>query len=411
MKKEQLRGKILYFILVFAFILRVLWSFFVPVGPVADSAAYEILARSVATGSGYAWQDGSITSYWPPGTAFIYAVFFRLFPNTYLPIVIFQILIGVGLVYLGYRCALLFFTKNIALITALFLAFWPLLIQFTTILASELLFLIPIISATLLVYKKGKPVIRHWIFFGLLIGIATYIRPTGLPLIIILPLLAALRYHQYKKMLGFILVGGLICMMLIAPWSWRNTRLYGEFTTISTNFGTNLWMGNNNNSKGTYQALKYDQKFENEKEREVYFKQEAITFISNNPVKFLQMGIKRTKATFDRETIGVVWNEKGLVHSAGCSLRCIKFLKIISSAYWYLMLLLALVGFIFLLYNEQWKILTNPIFMLSGYFAAIPIIVVGQDRYHFAMIPLIAILAAYSVFQINKVRLKLTNNK
>lgn len=378
--------------------LRIIWALLVPVAPVSDSRVYEIFARSLAAGNGYAWHDGSLTSYWPPGTSFVYALFFKFLGEGYTPIVVFHLFVGVAVVYLGHALASLFFDRSTSLLSAVFLAVWPMLIQFTTILSSELLFMLPILVSTLLVFgrwRKNRTSIRYWVTFGGMIGVAAYIRPTALPLLVILPVLAALRYSRFRQLVGWILVGGIACLLLIAPWVVRNTRLYGEFTTISTNFGPNLWMGNNPYSQGTYQQLQSDLEFEDEKERDDYYRREAIEFITANPLEFLRLAVMRTIATFDRETIGIGWNLEGLEQILGACPAAITAMKVLSTAFWYFMVLLSLAGVIVLARAEHWRISTHPLFMLSLFFAAIPIIVVGQDRYHMPMIPMIAILAAH----------------
>ncbi|TVS10677.1 MAG: glycosyl transferase family 39 [Gammaproteobacteria bacterium] len=396
------REQPLLWILILAAVLRVVWALLVPVIPVSDSAAYEIFAWSLASGQGYAYADGTLTAYWAPGAAFVYGAFFWLFGETYLPIVIFQLLVGVWVVYLGYRLAGLVLSRNASLLCALFLAVWPVLIQFTTVLASELLFLVPVLLATILVFERKTSGLGDWLLFGLLVGVAAYIRPTALPLLLVLPVMAAFRYRNVRALPGWLVVGSVACALIVAPWSIRNTQLFGEFTTISTNFGPNLWMGNNPESRGVYQPLAIpDGGFEHEKQREDYFRSLAVTFIKENPGEFLRLGVLRARATFDRETIGVAWNVEGLQQRFGESQVVLVGLKLVSSGWWYLMLGLAVVGTVFLVMRERMMLLTNPLFMLAGFFAAFPVIMVGQDRYHMAMIPMLAALAAYGCVQLS----------
>jgi 4-amino-4-deoxy-L-arabinose transferase-like glycosyltransferase len=403
-RRGMTHEQLLFGVLALAFLLRLIWALLIKVDPVSDSYAYFVLAQSVAQGSGYAWADGTATAYWPPGTSFIYGALFMVFGVSFAPIVALHLAAGVAVVYLGYRLSELVFNKSVALLTALLLAVWPLLIQFTTILASEILFLVPTLWAAVLVFEHRKPGWHHHALFGALLAVAAYIRPTALPLLLLIPMLGVVRNREWGRLFGWVVVGGIVCALLISPWSHRNTRLFGEFTTISTNFGANFWMGNNPTSSGGYQPIDQFAGETNEKRRDDTLRREAIRFISENPVGFLRLGIKRLVMTFDRETIGVVWNEKGIRERFGDSPLILNLFKLVSTAYWYLVLLAALVGTCLLLARERWRALVNPILVMGGFYAAIPAIMVGQDRYHMPMIPMLAALAAYATWQVSSQR-------
>lgn len=387
----------LWAILLMAFALRLAWALAVPVVPVSDSQAYLVLAQSLAAGKGYAWADGTLTAFWPPGTSFIYGALFSLFGPGFGSIVALHLVAGVALVYLGYRLAAALFDQRVAIWAAALLAAWPLLIQFTTILASEILFLVPVLAAMLLVIETRSPRWPHWLAFGALLAVATYIRPTATPLIVLLPLLQWLRDRSLKPLLGWILIGGLVCFLATWPWKARNTELFGQPTSLSTNFGANLWMGNNPQSRGAYQSLDAYAGISNEKQRDDRMKNDALQFIRDNPGEFLRLGAWRLIHTFDRETIGVVWNVGGIEQKFGPDSTVNKLLKLVSTAYWYAVLLAALAGLVLLARRDGWRVMSNPVFVVSGFFAAIPVIMVGQDRYHIPLIPMLACLAAYAV--------------
>lgn len=382
-------------ILCVALLLRTAWALVVPVAPVSDSVSYDTFARNLIAGEGYAWVSGQPTAYWPPGTSFIYAAIYWLCGETYVSIAVFQVFLGVLVVYLSYRFALIEFDESIALIAAALLACWPLLIEFTTVLASELLFLVPILLAALVVHEPSRSRLVHWAAFGVIVGVAVYIRPTALPLIVVIPVFAAIRYRQ-PRYLNFMVIGGLLCITLLMPWSIRNTNLFGEFTLVSTNFGTNLWMGNNPASTGAYQSLPVDESFSSEKEREDFFRNEALRFIASSPGQFVRLAVSRARITFDRETIGIRWNGLGL-EQLGVGARAITALKAITTLYWYLMAILALGGLTLYVARQGVNALTSPAIISAGLFASVPVIVVGQDRYHMAVIPVVAIFAAVTV--------------
>jgi CHASE2 domain-containing sensor protein len=115
---------------------------------------------------------------------------------------------------------------------------------------------------------------------------------------------------------------------------------------------------------------------------------------------------KRAKVSFDRETIGVVWNVEGLKLAPGGSESVVTALKLLSTFFWYFACLLALIGAIVLIRKERWRVIGNPALVLTVYSAIFPLLIVGQDRYHMPMIPTMAILAAIAIESFYQRRLK-----
>jgi hypothetical protein len=196
--------------------------------------------------------------------------------------------------------------------------------------------------------------------------------------------------------------------LLIAPWSYRNYQVFGQFVMMSTNGGVTLWMGNNANSNGGYMELPREEvSGMNEAEKNQYLKSQAVDHIKQNPLLFIKRSFIRLIKTHDRENISIAWNEKGLVNRYGK--RILLPLKLINQVYWLLVLVLALIGII-LLGQQQGllSVVTHPTVVIWTYFAGVHAIIISQDRYHFISIPMIAILAALtlSLWQQKKSELK-----
>lgn len=379
-------------LLIFAILIRVIWAYLVPVVPVSDSFLYDAFAQSIASGNGYAFPNGDVTVYWPVGASAVYATIYKIFGISYLPIVMFNIVIGVAIVWMTYSIAQRYVQKNVALIAAILLAIWPILVEFTTIMASELIFIFLILSA---IYvwgcKQLSPILRA-VIWGALICAATYVRPTALPIIALLPILDWLANKDWRASIQTFFIAAITAALLFAPWVNRNQQIFGEFVLVSANGGANLWMGNNPNSNGGYTDLT-DLPFENEVARDNYFKKEAINFIVQNPMSYGKLALKRAVITYKAETIGIVWNgylEKQL------SKPLLMGMKLISSIFWWVILVLASVGVYKLLKERQLKPF-NVLFVMAAFFFVFPILTVGQDRYHLPMNPFLAIFAAYAL--------------
>ena len=377
-------------ILLLAIVLRVLWAYFVPVIPVSDSFLYNEFAKSIASGKGYAFPNGEMTAYWPVGTSAIYSVFYRVFGFNFLPIVLLNIFLGSLITYLTYKIAHRYMGDKIGLFSAFYVAIWPILIQFTTILASELLFIFFLLTALYVWGSNRIPAFPRAVIWGAFVCFATYVRPTAFPLILILPTICLLRGDKFKLTFTSFLLATITAVMLFSPWVIRNQQVFGEFVLVSANGGVNLWMGNNPSSNGGYKQLP-DITFKNEVERDKFFKQEAIKFIKDNPLTYLSLGIKRAIITYKAETIGVVWNDY-LVKNYNENI--LLGLKLISSIYWWLLLLMAIFGGYMSLSAHKLTIF-HPLIIVPAFFFVFPILTVGQDRYHLPLNPFIAILAGF----------------
>jgi hypothetical protein len=152
-------------------------------------------------------------------------------------------------------------------------------------------------------------------------------------------------------------------------------------------------MGNNPKSNGGYMPLP-DIQFSNEVVRDQYFKNQAIAFIKANPGEFVKLALRRFVITYDRETIGVAWNEPALVASVGA--HTLPYLKFLSSAYWWLLVVSATIGVCVSLGRRRMDVL-NPLLVVASFFFIVPLLTVGQDRYHLPLDPFVAIFAAFAV--------------
>jgi CHASE2 domain-containing sensor protein len=149
-------------------------------------------------------------------------------------------------------------------------------------------------------------------------------------------------------------------------------------------------MGNNPDSTGGYMELPARQ-FANEPERDRYFGGVALQYIRAHPGEYAKLTARRTRITYDRETIGVDWNAAGL----GSQYQAVApVLKVVSSAYWWTLLLLGAIGFVLATGRPQ-VFAAWPLLIACAYFALFPVLTVGMDRYHVPVDPMLAILAGY----------------
>ncbi len=386
-------------ILVVAFVLRLIWAIAVPVEPVSDSNAYDTFAQNLANCQSYGWDCDHPTAYWPVGTSFVYALLYRSFGHHYAPIVGLNILLGLATIWLSMYLAEKWFHRRVAVITGVLLALWVSQIQFVTVLASEPIFTFLIVAALALWEAQSVPFLLKAIFLGVVLAAASYVRPTALLVPILLMFLRYMKTKEILKSLASTVIMLTVMALLIAPWTLRNAQAFGRAVTISTNGGANLWMGNNPASSGGYMDLPPETQGMNEAERDRYLKDLAIAHIKERPDLFAIRTVKRVVDTYSRESIGISWNEAGLSRRYGSWI--LLPLKILNQLYWLPVLGLSLIGVVLYIQVNGWlTAIRNPSLLFWGYFTAINAVIVAQDRYHFPSIPMIGMFAAAALIDL-----------
>lgn len=384
-------------ILAIALALRIVWILFIPVEPISDAAAYDVFARNIVEHGVYGWTPEEPGAYWAVGAAAIYAGAYLVFGFGDFAILFVNLVSSLLSVWclavLGRR----WFDDEVGRLAALLFAVWPLLIQYTTVMASELhfnaLFLLGLVAWEYAGLRSAK----GWtmiVLAGIALGLATFVRPIALLIPAALAIAALLRTPGRGVVLGIraVLVTSII-VALVSPWSARNERVFGERVFISTNFWPNFWMGNNPETTGEYQPLPPETEGMGELERAAYTRELAVAYLKEAPGAFVWRTLVKAVTLHNRETIGIVWNEPALnrlLGSAGVAVG-----KVISTGFWYAALLAAAAGMIVMWRGIGWwsALLSTPVWIWL-YFTAIHAIIVAGDRYHIPAIPLIAILAA-----------------
>ena len=90
--------------------------------------------------------------------------------------------------------------------------------------------------------ENGQTTSR-WAMFGLLWGLAALANPEiciMLPVMGVWILLGSYRTRQ----LGRATLGAVLCLAVIAPWSWRNWEVFHHWVPLRGNFGAELYLGN-----------------------------------------------------------------------------------------------------------------------------------------------------------------------
>lgn len=382
-----------------AFGLRLLWALLVPAHPISDSSVYDELALRLAQGHGYTWADGTPTAIWPVGTSAFYALIYWAFGHNLLIAALINVLIGTALVYAIHCLAATRFEPRIAILAALIAAVWPTWISMTSVVASDLPSNLLLITALVCALSDKGPALGRVVLSSVLLVGATYFRANYSPLIVIVPALVALQKRKPAQMVTHAALALLIGTVLIAPWTYRNYKAFGEIVPVSANLGMNLWMANNPRAYGGYMPSPKlpggAQLPENEALRDKMFSKHAMDYIREHPVHYLELCLRRIGITIQRETFGVAWNAEGLPEAAHLPL------KALMSGFWYAVLPLSLGGLALFLRRRPVEVL-SPLVAVPAIVLAPAVVVLGSERYHYGAAPFMAIFAAYALVSLER---------
>lgn len=384
-------------LLILGGLARGAWSALVPVDPVSDSAAYFTFATNLAKHGVFGWRADAPDAYWPPGAPALYALAFGLVGAGGSAVVLVNtLLFGAKLALLSWLAGR-WYGERAAWVAGLVVALSPTQIVITTALTSEMAFDASLLAGVAWFERHWRtPSVASGAGLGLLIAATSFVRPTALPLAVALGALALFRGAPIARTLLSTAVALGVMSAAIAPWSMRNHALFGRWVVISANGGANLWMGNNPDSSGRYMALPPAATRMDAAARDAWLGAEAKRWMLEHPGSALELAARKLAITHATETIGVVWNERGL-RAAGAA-GAIPALKALANVSWWALLLLGIAGFAQRMRATASRaLLTEVALPIWVYFAMVHAVTVAQDRYHLPSVPFIAALAGAAV--------------
>lgn len=384
-------------VLVAGLVMRALWALLVPIEPSSDAVAYQTFALNILEHGTYGWEPGEPTAYWAVGTSAMLAGIYWLFGVDFGAVAAVQVLLSTGLIAQVFWLGRHWIDARAGLIAAALVAFWPSLIMYVTVIASDANVLFFVFGGAVAFEARWR---RRWLGLlvaGLFWAAAVYIRPIALLVPPVLAFAALVRSDwSLGRAAGHTAAVLALILLAVAPWSVRNYQVFDRPVLVSTNLGANLWMGNHPGSSGTYNRLPAWTKEMDEAERDAALRAEALAYIREEPGAFLARTGYKLAALHARETIAVVWNEAALARMIGAT--GVTALKLLATGYWYLVLAAGLAGAVVLARRRGlFGALFHPTVLLWGYFAAVHAIIVIGDRYHFPSIPVIAMLAGLAL--------------
>lgn len=385
-----------------------------------DMFQYDMLARSLASGNGYRWYAepdlhllndyieqlnfqlpadydprGILTSFRPPLYPAFLAIFYWMVDSgegRFLVARIAQAFLGATLAPLTGWLTLGLFPSNqrAARLAAWGVACYPVLLLYPLGLATENLFFpLFLASACLLLHAGQTGRLHHFMLAGLLLGLTGLTRSISLACLGAAFVWAFFLLRQRRQAVLMLAAG----LLVISPWVVRNSLLHGRLTGIETNLGYNLYLGYHPESTGAFQygislgLLPYL----DDDLRDRLGREQAWEFIRQAPERFIPLAASRLGYFFGLEKRALVYfysnNLLGEIPQPWPWFLAVLFLVPFVGVS-----LLACLGLALLKWNRTNLLLP----LVPGAYILPHILILSEDRFHLAIVPFLAALAAFA---------------
>jgi len=368
---------------------------------VSDFDIYFKEGIEISLGHGYQAR-GAPTAFWPVGYPAFLGALFTVFGRSLFVAKLANVLLYIGIIALSFRVATVLFRGSLApKLTLLILSFYPNHIAYTSLVASEILFLfLVLLGAALLL--TANPRLTRIVLSGAVFGLTTLVRPQALFLPLVFVLLAPGPDRTGKPALGKLASLAILyasLLLVVLPWTSRNYRVFGHYVLVSTNGGGNLLIGNNDLANGAYDSRPEFPSIlggGDEYEQDVRARKFAITYVRTHPLSVLKRLPRKLWYFYAGDVEGIRWNVDGLKARGRALPDGLVFSAMAVADGYYLLVGAAFIASLFLLGGFRSRGGAFPLVGLGvvAYFACLSMIFFGGSRFHFPVIPWIAMYAA-----------------
>ena len=367
----------------------------------ADSLWYYSRAAGIAAGEGYS-QGGHFTAYWPVGYPGFLGFLFFLFGKNPLSGQIANLLIStLTLLMLIPLSRSAFGCEKIVRLGAVLWAIYPNHVFYNALLMSEILFTgLLVLGLYLFVNNKSA------VWSGLAFGLALLTKSQALFIPAIILVLYGVRarpgWKAWLRKSAFLYVA---MLLVVLPWTIRNYQRLGVPALVSTNGGTNLYVGNNPFATGNfYDPTGHEPRVNpasgRELEASAFGKREAIAWIKSDPLAFLSLLPRKVFHLWylDGEA---EWSYQGGYPAYEEQKVWFRSVRIFNQLYYFT--ILGLTGYA--LFANRRRMASSPLTFGFGYGLALYLTMIsmaffGTSRFHFPVMPFFCMYAASAIITI-----------
>lgn len=397
-------------ILVLAAVLRLAWAIYATKAPISltmggDAYAYYYYGKQISSGGGYInIVGGEATAYYPVGYPTILAGLFWVVRHTPIPDnlpmaasllnVVFSTA-SVGLVFaLGRRL----FDTTVGLVGAALLAVFPNLIYYVATTQLETTFIFLCLVLMLLVishdWSAGIPSRARLLSFGGLLGLSALVRPFSLPFLVGLGIAALVAGVGWRKALPAVAWPMITLIIVLTPWTIRNSVALGAPLPFSTNTGDTVCMDRGPGATGGFRwagGSACAPPGDDEVRRNSVSTRRAISYTLRHPTEELRLIPKRFTHMMAEDHDGLLAVESGGFRPfLGARLRSL--LATVADAYFFVAGALALLGMPAFFRGRR----ADRVFVGLGILTllVVPLGLWGNVRFHVPILPFLALAAA-----------------
>ncbi len=269
-------------------------------------------------------------------------------------------------------------------------AFYPMLIAFPLALATENLFFpLVLASALMLLATWEKPSTWNFIVSGVLLGLSALTRSVALFYCGLVLIWFWLALNQYRRGVALMFLS---MTLTILPWVARNSLLYHRPTGIETALGYQLYLGYHPQSTGTFQAgISFDLiPIIDDRLRDQVGREKALEFIRDDPSRFIPLALNRLGYFFGLERRALEYFYANDVFG----FIPLPLLLLVALVFLLPFMVISISGAFGLALARRTPQLTLLMILMVGYLLP-HLFIISEERFHMALIPFIAILAAH----------------
>jgi len=289
--------------------------------PAADGTYYHQIATRIAEGHGYTWvwPDGVVTyaAHYPVGYPALVALGYAVFGAKPAVAMALNAVLGAASAVAAWSLLPRATARaaRLALAGGLAVGLHPVLVPYTAAVMTEGVTTSLLVSAAALAARARvalEP--RPWIVAtGVLMGVATLVRPQSLVLAPVLGWLAASsastsgataskhRYAGFRRTAMRAIVVTATALAICAPWTARNCVRMERCALVSVNGGWNLAIGTQTETGGWHEITVPEacKTVFQEAAKDACFGREAMKVIAREPLKWLARAPAKLRMTFD----------------------------------------------------------------------------------------------------------------
>ncbi len=395
-------------LVIIALLPRLVWIYFIQTQPYSDFLHLHNYGVNASNGDFTGFVDFYKVFPFKMSFGLVLAGIYSIFGTSLIVAKIFNVILSVALVLIIYSGGKLLYGDKAGRISGLLAALWPADIMYTSVIASEHLFLVLFTGATVLVLRFIKNyTYKNYEFtngnlllmsIGLLTALAQLIRPMAM-LLLPVTIVFILIYQRYRS--GLVASFGLklkSILLLTASYliiinliNLPVQNITGIDVTRSDS-GFNLMIGTNFKSDGMFnnedfnliEKSSYDIDKVHEEARKI-----AIDRITNNPTKLPGLFINKINIFWGNENYGYYWSTSPVKDtSVGNVVKSHpKAFNSLAQAFYVLIIMLSICACLYSLREKRYDALI--ILMIFGGIFFSYLLLEVQSRYHLPVMPLL----------------------